>query len=97
MEGLQDVQFDEKELANLGTVSKMWGKLPHELALGRNDAPTYVVKPHPDNPKWFLVEPRSEIPMAHLIFDMQCANLYAKQRSQHMDDARKKAEREAKK
>jgi hypothetical protein len=91
MGGLQEAEFDQRELANLATVAKMFGKWPHEMAFGRNDAPTYVVKPHPDDPTWFAVEPESDIPMAHLIFDLQCALAYANERSKQAAQAEREA------
>jgi hypothetical protein len=52
-------------------LAEKWGKWPHELALGRNDAPVYTAR-RIEKDQWELV-PNSDIPMAFLIFDLQCA------------------------
>jgi len=39
------------------------------------------------------LEPNAEIPMAHLIFDLQCAMAYATERSKQIEKAEKEAKR----
>ena len=87
--------FEQREMGNLATLAKMFGKWPHELAFGANDAPQYVVKPHPENSEWFVLEPNSEIPMSHLIFDLQCAMAHASEKSKQITKAETEAKRKS--
>ena len=88
MKGMEDAPIQDTEYANLATVAKMYGKMPHEIAFAENDSPTYRIRRVSED-EW-IAEPSNEIPMAKLIIDMQCAMEYAKAREKAIADAQKR-------
>lgn len=68
--------FERLDYITCSQVAKEYGKWPHEVLLSRNDTPRYVIKPHPDNPAWWVIEAESHFDVSLGLFDIQCLNFH---------------------